>query len=89
MTETKQGKGFVLWFTGLSGSGKTTLADRVYAHIAKNGYRVEKLDGDGVRAVFPTTGFTRAERNEHIRRVGFLASMLEKIRSDGHSRPLR
>ena len=41
------------------------------------GTDVEYLDGDALRAVFPTTGFTREERNEHIRRTGFLASRLE------------
>jgi adenylylsulfate kinase len=31
-----------------------------------------------VRGLFPQTGFTRAERDEHIRRLGFLASRLEQ-----------
>ena len=30
-----------------------------------------------MRTAFPQTGFTRPERDEHIRRVGFLASRLE------------
>ena len=33
---------------------------------------------DQVRELFPQTGFDRASRNQHIRRMGFLASMLEK-----------
>ncbi len=69
---------FVVWFTGLSGSGKSTLADLLHDRLMKRGYRVERLDGDVVRSVFPQTGFTREDRNEHVRRVGFLASMLEK-----------
>ncbi len=69
---------FVLWFTGLSGSGKSTIADRVYESLAGKGMRVEKVDGDSVRDVFPQTGFTRDERNSHIRRMGYLVSMLEK-----------
>jgi adenylylsulfate kinase len=69
---------FVVWFTGLSGSGKSTLADLLHDRLKKRGYRVERLDGDVVRSVFPQTGFTREDRNEHVRRVGFLASMLEK-----------
>jgi adenylylsulfate kinase len=69
---------FVLWFTGLSGSGKSTIADGVYAYLAERGYRVERLDGDTVRSIFPNTGFTREERNSHIKRVGYLASVLEK-----------
>ena len=68
----------VVWFTGLSGSGKSTIAARVMDTLAKMGDNVEHLDGDGVREVFPSTGFSRAERNEHIRRMGFLAGLLER-----------
>lgn len=68
----------MLWLTGLSGSGKSTLADMVYDKIAQNGNRVEKLDGDVMRSLFPATGFTKEARDEHIKRVGFLASLLEK-----------
>jgi len=68
---------FVLWFTGLSGSGKSTLADRIYSYLTKRGYRVERLDGDTIRSIFPDTGFTKEERNSHVKRVGYLASILE------------
>lgn len=68
----------VVWFTGLSGSGKSTIAAGVFDALRKKGDNVEHLDGDGVREVFPSTGFSRAERNEHIRRIGFLAGLLEK-----------
>ena len=78
MATTQEDKAFVLWFTGLSGSGKSTLADRVYDELSANGNRIEKLDGDVLRGIFPATGFTKDDRDEHIRRVGFLASMLEK-----------
>ena len=71
-------KAFVLWLTGLSGSGKSTIAKRVYEILAKQGRRVEKLDGDVMRGLFPSTGFTKAARDEHIKRVGFMTSVLEK-----------
>ena len=71
-------KAFVLWLTGLSGAGKSTLADKVYEHMVKSGLEVEKLDGDVMRGFFPSTGFSKTDRNEHIKRIGFLASMLEK-----------
>ena len=71
-------KAFVLWLTVLSGSGKTTLANRTYEYIEKRGLSVEKLDGDILRGLFPSTGFSRAQRDEHIKRVGFMASILEK-----------
>ena len=78
MSDQKEKKGFVIWLTGLSGSGKSTLADQVYDSIAANGNRVEKLDGDVMRGVFPATGFSKEERDAHIKRVGFIASLLEK-----------
>lgn len=68
--------GAVLWFTGLSGAGKTTLAQALYAHCQAL-RPTELLDGDAIREVFPQTGFSPAERDAHIRRVGFLASRLE------------
>ena len=67
----------VLWFTGLSGSGKSTIAGEVSRTLRARRYKVEQLDGDVVRDVFPT-GFTRPDRDAHIRRMGFVASLLEK-----------
>jgi adenylylsulfate kinase len=67
----------VLWFTGLSGSGKSTIAARVHEELVRRGVRVEYIDGDALRAVFPNTGFTRDERDEHLRRTGYMASRLE------------
>lgn len=67
----------VLWFTGLSGSGKSTVAERVTERLAERNVRVEYLDGDEIRRLFPATGFTRPERDAHIKRVGYLASRLE------------
>ena len=69
---------FVLWLTGLSGAGKSTLANEIYCKLKKKGYRIEQLDGDSIRDIFPQTGFSKEERDNHIKRVGYLASMLEK-----------
>jgi len=71
-------KPFVLWFTGLSGAGKSTLAEAFAKEFEKMNVHFEQLDGDIVRDVFPKTGFSKDERNMHIRRVGFLAGMLER-----------
>jgi len=68
----------VVWLTGLSGAGKSTLAVWLGDALRKRGFRVECLDGDAVRAIFPQTGFTRVEREEHLRRIGYLASKLEQ-----------
>jgi adenylylsulfate kinase len=67
----------VVWLTGLSGAGKSTIALEVCRRLRIMGARVEYLDGDDIRSVFPNTGFSRAERDAHIRRVGFVASRLE------------
>lgn len=69
---------FVLWFTGLPCSGKTMLADAVYEELKKNERKLERLDGEGVRQLFPRTGFSKNERNQHIERVGHLSSILAK-----------
>jgi adenylylsulfate kinase len=66
----------VLWFTGLSGSGKSTIAVRVHEELVRRGVEVEYIDGDALREVFPGTGFTRAEREEHLRRTGYMAARL-------------
>lgn len=73
-------KPFVLWFTGLSGSGKSTLAEAVAKELKRINVNFEELDGDVVRDVFPKTGFSKDERNMHIRRVGFLVGLLERNR---------
>jgi adenylylsulfate kinase len=67
----------VMWFTGLSGSGKSSVADWVADALRHRGLRVERLDGDTIRDIFPTTGYSRPERDAHIKRVGYLASKLE------------
>jgi adenylylsulfate kinase len=71
-----QEEGAVLWLTGLSGAGKTTIARGVHDALANRGRRVELFDGDLLRSVMPA-GFSRDEREEHVRRVGFFASRLE------------
>ncbi len=70
-------KGFTLWFTGLSCSGKSTLADAVFQALKNKGLKAERLDGDVVReSLTRDLGFSRADREENIRRVGFVARLL-------------
>lgn len=68
----------VIWLTGLSGAGKTTLSKRIVERLRAKGLKVEHLDGDNIRALFPNVGFTREERDNHIRRVALLAKYLEQ-----------
>lgn len=73
----KNWKPTVLWFTGLSGSGKSTISEKLYEIMVDAGLEVEHLDGDVIRDIFPKTGFSKDDRNDHIKRVGYLASRLQ------------
>jgi adenylylsulfate kinase len=48
----------------------------VQEELNRQGLDVEYIDGDALREVFPGTGFTRDEREEHLRRTGYMASRL-------------
>jgi len=71
--------GLTVWFTGLSSAGKTTLSRAVYERLWAMGYRVDMLDGDVVRkSLCRDLGFSKADRDENIRRIGFLAELLTR-----------
>ncbi len=72
--------GFTVWFTGLPCSGKTTLATLLYNYFLQQGIsNVELLDGDVVRQYLTRgLGFTKQDRDENIRRIGWLSRMLNK-----------
>ena len=77
-TGRKAMKPAVVWLTGLPAAGKTTIANEMVERLKALGLPVEHLDGDQIRKLFPQTGFSREARNDHVRRVGFLASVLER-----------
>ena len=64
----------MVWFTGLSGAGKSTLAEALYNQLIAAGVTAEYLDGDVLRRLSPGIGFSRADRDAHVARVGKLAS---------------
>lgn len=71
--------GFTLWFTGLPCSGKSTLAELVAKEIERRGREVEVFDGDRVRTnLTKGLGFSKADRDENIRRIGFVCGLLSK-----------
>ncbi|MET0406471.1 MAG: adenylyl-sulfate kinase [Cystobacter sp.] len=70
--------GFILWFTGMSGAGKSTLSGRVARQLEPL-HPVDILDGDEIRAFLSRgLGFTRPDREENIRRIGFVARRLAR-----------
>lgn len=72
-------QGFTLWFTGLPCSGKSTLAQLVSQELERRGIGVEVLDGDAVRGrLSKGLGFSRADRDENIRRIGFVCGLLSR-----------
>src|SRR5438034_3661165 len=71
--------GATIWFTGLSGSGKSTIAELVEAELKRRGQGVEILDGDVVRThLSKGLGFSKEDRDENIRRIGFVCNLLSK-----------
>lgn len=71
--------GSTIWFTGLSGAGKTTISTEVAKMLRQRGLKVEVLDGDIVRQnLTRDLGFSRADRDENIRRIGFVAQLLTR-----------
>lgn len=63
--------------TGLSGAGKTTLARAVKSLLQQRGYRTEIIDADVYRKkLCPDLGFSKQDRHENIRRLGFVANLL-------------
>jgi adenylylsulfate kinase len=79
MIKEHQMKGVTIWFTGLPCSGKTTLALKLNAELKKRGYHPEELDGDITRKYLSKgLGFSKEDRDENIRRVGFVCSLLTR-----------
>jgi adenylylsulfate kinase len=71
-------KPFVVWLTGLPGAGKSTIGAELSRRIAKDGLKVEHLDGESIRHIFPEVGYTEHDIDFHVKRVGYLASKLEQ-----------
>jgi adenylylsulfate kinase len=72
-------QGCCVWFTGLSGAGKSTIAEIVVEELRARDRRVELLDGDEVREhLSKGLGFSKADRDTNILRIGFVASLLAR-----------
>jgi adenylyl-sulfate kinase len=72
-------KGYTVWFTGLPSAGKSTLAELLAVELKARGQSVEVLDGDVVRThLCKGLGFSKEDRDENIRRIGFVCGLLTK-----------
>jgi len=71
--------GVVIWLTGLSSAGKTTIGGALFDRLRDMGNKIEMLDGDVVRQhLSKGLGFSREDRDENIRRIGFVAELLAR-----------
>ncbi|MFD7323260.1 adenylyl-sulfate kinase [Streptomyces sp. NPDC059875] len=71
--------GATIWLTGLPSAGKTTIAYELAGRLRGEGHRVEVLDGDEIRAFLsPGLGFSREDRDTHVRRIGMAAEVLAR-----------
>jgi len=69
-------RGSTLWFTGLSGSGKSTLAFTLEHKLVSAKFKSYVLDGDNIRhGLNNNLGFSDADREENIRRVGEVSKL--------------
>lgn len=75
--EQKRQQPVLLWFTGLSGAGKSTLAGALERALYSEGFHTYLLDGDNVRhGLCKDLGFSQADRDENLRRVGEVAKLM-------------
>jgi len=65
-------KPFVLWMTGLPCSGKTTIVKDLQKDIPN----LAMLDGDELREWFSPKDFSKVGRDEHNKKVAYLAKLL-------------
>lgn len=69
-------KSKALWFTGLSGSGKSTIAQHLERKLYNEGFFVQVLDGDNIRAgINNNLSFSPEDRAENIRRIAEIAKL--------------
>jgi sulfate adenylyltransferase len=72
-------RGLTVFFTGLSGSGKSTLARGLVDALLEHGRSVTLVDGDAARRLLSSgLGFSRADRDLNVLRIGWVASEVSR-----------
>lgn len=77
----KHKQGFTLLFTGLSGAGKSTIAKAFSSFLQSTSEqrKITLLDGDVIRRHLSNgLGFSKADRDTQIGRIGYVASEITK-----------
>ncbi|MEV6124415.1 adenylyl-sulfate kinase [Streptomyces sp. NPDC052077] len=76
---TPRNAGATIWLTGLPSAGKSTIARTLAERLRAEGHRAEVLDGDEIRRFLSAgLGFSRADREANVRRVGLVAEVLAR-----------
>ncbi|WBC11836.1 adenylyl-sulfate kinase [Micromonospora sp. WMMA1947] len=83
-------RGLVIFLTGLSGSGKSTIARGLADVLREQGDRtITLLDGDVVRRELSAgLGFSKADRDLNVRRIGWVAAEIARHRGVGICCPI-
>jgi adenylyl-sulfate kinase len=72
-------RGLTVWLTGMSSAGKSTISKTLYRQLRTLYGNIEWLDGDAVRKhLSKGLGFSRTDRDENVRRIGFVAERLTR-----------
>jgi sulfate adenylyltransferase len=80
LEEKYQKNAKTIFLTGLSSSGKSTISHHLKIKLQELGEtNITCLDGDEIRKnISPNLGFTREERIENIKRIGYIASLMNE-----------
>lgn len=74
--DNNEGRGTVVWLTGLSGAGKSTIAEALEQALHRQSRAAYVLDGDKVRTgLCSDLGFSPEDRKENIRRIAGVAQL--------------
>lgn len=71
-------EGAVIWICGLAGAGKTSISRGLFCEMQKKYHNVILLDGDVIRSILGTEGYSFKERLKGSRKISNLCSFLSE-----------